>query len=136
MKKRGFTLIELMAVIIILAAIALIISPLVVDLINEQKQKTFRESVNGIFRSIKIEAADSGYATPRVYSYHDGRLTLISAEGEELDTPVLVKTEGKIATDHAYEMTYNDEGDIILDNICDSDWCATNTSGELVITAR
>lgn len=136
MKKRGFTLIELMAVIIILAAVALIVSPLVMDLIKEQKQKTFKESVNGIFRAIKIDAADDGYATPRIYEYNNGTLLLTTVEGEVLASPVLIKTEGKIETDHSYTITYNDEGDIELPNICDKDWCANNRTGEIVITER
>lgn len=50
-KNKAFTLIELLAVIIILATIALIVAPTVIDIIKQQQMKTFKESINGILRS-------------------------------------------------------------------------------------
>ncbi len=44
--KKGFTLIELLAVIVILAIITLIATPIVLDIIEDSKNSSIRESVN------------------------------------------------------------------------------------------
>lgn len=59
-KNQGFTLLELLGVIIILAAIALITIPNMNRVVDSGKKNAFRESVNGIIR-----AADSYYANLR-----------------------------------------------------------------------
>ena len=46
MKKRGFTLVELLAVIVILAIIALIAVPIVIHIINDSKTSSEKESLN------------------------------------------------------------------------------------------
>ena len=43
--KNGFTLIELLAVIVILSIIALIAVPIVINIIDDTKEKAFRESI-------------------------------------------------------------------------------------------
>lgn len=52
--NKGFTLIELMAVIIILAVIGLIIFPSAIESINNSKDKLYKEQVKRI-----LDAADS-----------------------------------------------------------------------------
>lgn len=53
MKKRGFTLIELLAVIVILAIIALISVPIVINIINDTKTSSEKESVELYIDSVK-----------------------------------------------------------------------------------
>ncbi len=50
-KKKGFTLVELLAVITILAIIGLIATPLVIKYVNEAKKDSIEESLNGIERA-------------------------------------------------------------------------------------
>lgn len=52
--NKGFTLIELMAVIIILAIIGLIVFPSAIESINNSKEKLYKEQVKRI-----LDAADS-----------------------------------------------------------------------------
>ena len=104
-RKNGFTLIELLAVIIILAAIALIIAPMVLDVIKEQQMKTFKESINGILRSSRIELVNGGLSFPAEFTYSDGKL--FSPTGKEL------KITGKIP-DGVGSLIYNSEDDIEL----------------------
>ena len=54
MKKKGFTLVELLAVIVILAVIALIATPMIMDVIEKSRRGAAIESVNGI-----LEAAEN-----------------------------------------------------------------------------
>ena len=48
MKSKGFTLVELLAVIVILAVISLIATPMVLGVIEKSKKSAAIESVNGI----------------------------------------------------------------------------------------
>ena len=54
MKKKGFTLVELLAVIVILAIIALIATPLILNVIENSKKGAFKTSVIGIMESAEL----------------------------------------------------------------------------------
>jgi len=56
--KKGFTLVELLAVIIILAVIALIATPIVLNVVEKTRKSAFESSVNGIIEAIELEVAD------------------------------------------------------------------------------
>ena len=58
-KKKGFTLIELVAVLVIMAIIALIVTPLVMSIIRKAKTAADKRSVDAYGRS--IELAIAGY---------------------------------------------------------------------------
>lgn len=57
MKKKGFTLIELIAVLVIMAIIALIVTPLVMSIIRKASAAADRRSVDAYGRSIEIAMA-------------------------------------------------------------------------------
>jgi len=58
-KKKGFTLIELIAVLVIMAILALIVTPLVMNIIRKARVSADRRSVDAYGRS--IELAIAGY---------------------------------------------------------------------------
>ena len=58
-KKKGFTLIELIAVLVIMAILALIVTPLVMSIIKKAKVSSDRRSIDAYGRS--IELAIAGY---------------------------------------------------------------------------
>ena len=58
-KVRGFTLIELVAVLVIMAIIALIVTPLVMNIIRKARISADKRSVDAYGRS--IELAIAGY---------------------------------------------------------------------------
>ena len=58
MKKKGFTLIELVAVLVIMEIIALIVTPLVMSIIRKAKDAADRRSVDAYGRSVEIAMAD------------------------------------------------------------------------------
>ncbi len=70
MKKKGFTLVELLAVIVILAVIALIATPMIMDVIEKSRRGAAIESVNGI-----LEVAEN-------YQMNQ------SLDGEEIETNI------------------------------------------------
>ena len=64
-KKKGFTLIELIAVLVIMAIIALIVTPLVMSIIRKAKISARKRSVDAYGRSVELAIAsylmDNGY---------------------------------------------------------------------------
>ncbi|HHU54458.1 MAG TPA: prepilin-type N-terminal cleavage/methylation domain-containing protein, partial [Mollicutes bacterium] len=51
MKRQGFTLIELLAVIVILAIVAIIAVPFVINVIEDARKGSFKNSVYGIIKA-------------------------------------------------------------------------------------
>ena len=56
-KKRGFTLIELIAVLVIMAILALIVTPLVMNIIRKAKISARKRSVDAYGRSVELAIA-------------------------------------------------------------------------------
>ena len=54
MKKRGFTLIEFLAVVILLATIIVILIPIILRIAQKWRKNTFQDSIYGIVESAKI----------------------------------------------------------------------------------
>ena len=57
MKKKGFTLIELIAVLVILAILALIVTPLVMNIIRKARISADKRSIDAYGRSIELAIA-------------------------------------------------------------------------------
>ena len=55
--KKGFTLIELIAVLVILAIIALIVTPLVLNVIRKAKDSANKRSVDAYGKAIELAVA-------------------------------------------------------------------------------
>ena len=51
MKKKGFTLVEIMAVIAIIAILAIVAMPNIVKSFNNSKENTFLSEAQGIYKS-------------------------------------------------------------------------------------
>ena len=72
MFKKGFTLVELLAIIVILAVIALIATPIVKDSIANSKNQALKETINSIERA----AYNYGYQNDIGYDTNYKKLTL------------------------------------------------------------
>ncbi len=59
MKRNAFTLIELLAVIVILALIALIATPIILNIIDKVQGKSRMESANGVLHAAKYFYTES-----------------------------------------------------------------------------
>ena len=53
MKNKGFTLVELLAVIVILAVISLIATPMILGVVEEAKKSSFKDSVLSAFDAVE-----------------------------------------------------------------------------------
>lgn len=69
MNRKGFTLTELLAVIVVLALIALIATPLVLSIIRDSARSSFSSSVNGLKKAIEVDYSDDEFATNIYYTY-------------------------------------------------------------------
>lgn len=59
MNKKGFTLIEILAVIVILSILALIVTPIVMNIIDDVNKKTFEETARNTARAAEMHYASS-----------------------------------------------------------------------------
>lgn len=117
MKSRGFTLVELIAVIIIIGVLLLIIIPNVSNTLKKSEIKTFTASAKGVLR-----AATEYYTA-------DG---ITVTNGECVDA-----TTGTISFDKDYQITggqicYIDD-QVYLDKITNGKYCATGNNDDLNI---
>ena len=53
MKKKGFTLVELLAVIVILGIIMSIATPIIIKIINDSKKETYKLSMSGYVKAVE-----------------------------------------------------------------------------------
>lgn len=53
MKKRGFTLVELIAVIVVLAVVMVIAVPIITDSINKSQEKAYNNQISGLINAAK-----------------------------------------------------------------------------------
>jgi len=59
-QSRGFTLVELLAVIAILATILLIVVPMILGTYQEIQQEGFRDSIRNVFHTVRLYNAETG----------------------------------------------------------------------------
>lgn len=61
MKKKGFTLVELLAVITLIGVLGLITVPVINNTIKNSRKKAFKETLSAIVDAAKIYNADTDY---------------------------------------------------------------------------
>jgi len=61
MKKKGFTLVELLAVITLIGVLGLITVPIINTTIKNSRKKAFKETLSAIVDAAKIYNADTDY---------------------------------------------------------------------------
>lgn len=108
MKRNGFTLVELLAVIVILSLILAIAFPKVSSLIENEKQRTFKLSVNSLINGAKNVCANYQSelnASEKTYTYIDNKF--------KCDTEILEMTNsGKFVSPST--ISYNKDCEISL----------------------
>lgn len=133
MKKNGFTLVELLAVITLIGILGLITVPVINNTIKNSRKKAFKETLNAIVESAKIYNADTDYL---VITEENGIYVLdknlkYENKSEILDGQLYYKL-GRYRFDYVYSKYYCAWGDIEEIEIYDikSDECAMHTKAE------
>ena len=114
LKNKAFTLIELLAVIIVIGIIALIVSPIIIGSIKKSDKATFARSVDGIVDSVRVDHSNDKFLAPREYFYERRDLTLLTVNELTRDEPVQIN--GRI--DGNGFVYVDDDGIIHVENIC------------------
>src|SRR5574344_121452 len=83
-KVKAFTLIELLAVIVILAVIALIITPVITDIIKGAREKSAEESAASYVSSANNTAAVSLVDSTKGISITNDKYTFVTGEDDDI----------------------------------------------------
>lgn len=114
--NKGFTLVELLAVIVILGVIGLIIVPIYNNIINNSKKQTFTDSVLVLIKEIE------GYVISDTSSKYTNEVSIDSLNLELNNYNI---TSGNFYVSNNF---------IILVNVTNDDYCANGDKNNLVIT--
>lgn len=119
MRKKGFTLVELLAVIVILAIVALISTPIILGVIETSRKRAFEDSGYGIVEAIKnyyIEDMQDGTVDYKTWTFPE-------AEGLKFEGMRPSGGNARLNGDGTIELAFHDNS-----------FCATKGSGEDKIT--
>lgn len=84
MKRKGFTLVELLAVIVILGIIGVIVFPTITKTMRNSKQKAYEEQINEIVRNAKIWGGKHTEELPEIGSEKSVCISLEVLQNEGL----------------------------------------------------
>jgi prepilin-type N-terminal cleavage/methylation domain-containing protein len=108
--KKGFSLIELLAVIVIIGIVGLITTPIISGVLTKSKEGAFEDSVYNVIKAVDLDKADSGFNINRIYTVTNGVVS------PHLEVKGSVNGSGTIMLD--------EDGNIYLMIEYDL-WCAT-----------
>lgn len=110
MNKRGFTLVELLAVITVLGLLLIIAVPKVNSIINDSKKKTFLGEAQAVYRTAKMKALDLANEGDGGIIDSKGSIKL-DMKGNKLDYCVIVDETATITRITVSNGTYIIDGD-------------------------
>ena len=94
MKKRGFTLVELLAVIVVIGLILVIVVPRVLKNIDEEKKSAFISSAKALIRKVEYDHMDDedfDYVALKTFNIND-----ISMSNYDIDNSTIKMKDGDI----------------------------------------
>lgn len=123
MNKKGFSLIELLAVIAIIGIIAVITFPVIDDVITNSEKKTFKSSVEELNHIVTLDYAEFARSGAITYTLNKNDIACttctnkIKYQGEIEDgTGTVTVEKGKITSvniqNQYYKATLNDKGKV------------------------
>ena len=107
--KKGFTLVELLAVIVVLAIISIITIPIIGNVIEESKKKSLEQSVNGLVESARYYSIDNDGTYEFLFDENKKGETI---NGKKLSYNGSINAEGKLYLDQDGNISicvYNDK---------------------------
>ena len=134
MRKKGFTLVELLAVIAILAILVIIALPNVMGMFNQAKQNSFSTEIKEIYKQAQQQwISDSMMSTSAITYYRvggtSGSTSTANPQGidltgrTQLNYYIVVDKAGKVtdyyASDDSYQYAYKGSG-LEVENIGDT----------------
>lgn len=83
MKKNGFTLVEMLAVVLMIGVLAVITGPMVLKALENARVDSFKRDVEGIVRTIKTSQDENNF-TSETYTITNG--VIKRSNGDTLNT--------------------------------------------------
>lgn len=139
MKKRGFTLVELLAVIIILSIVGLIVIPTILNIIESVKKSAFESSIKGIEDALMY---NMDLSETKNYKVENGKITNILTNeevkikgGNDLNGEIKVKKDGTIiyAINNGETCIIKRDGQDEIEQIKNIDFCTMDVATNLVV---
>lgn len=115
--KKGFTLAEVLAVVIVLGILASITYPIVKNIIEVNRKRGFASSLDGIIRTAKMYISDNAITTDTIIGYNDEK---IKTENNNFVSGIV-----------SYE-----DGQINLKGFSDGQYCGNGSADNLLIEER
>ena len=110
MKKKGFTLVELLAVIAILAILVIIALPNVIDMYNQAKKSSFTTELKEIYKQAQQQWMNDSMLTTEEISYYRVGDTSASLHHADSTTGDGIKLTGR--TQLKYYITLDSGGNV------------------------
>ena len=130
MNKKAFTLIEVLAVIVILSVIVLITAPIIFDALDDSKMNSFTRSVEQMRNVIDMDYNEYARSGKVEYKYENNNLVCVGCDdGEDLTLDFTGEVEGANGT------FINENGKITL-TVENSKYKATDDGSGEVITVK
>ena len=132
MRKKGFTLVELMAVLIIVAVLALVLIPVVNGIVMSARKQTFKDTVSGLidmaynFQSEYTLNNEKNVSYPMIINC-DGEVCK-NSDGDTIDFKGLVPISGKFILESSSVVRA-----VAVSN---GSLCAAGIKGEIVVSTN
>ncbi len=134
MKKRGFTLVELLAVIAILAILVIMALPAVLRMFNNARRDSFTNEVNTVIRTARQQYLLSGGADTEWSNAEGSTKSLDLTGNSQLRYYVKMNAEGKIIKLQVSNGDFQYSKSGIIDVAESSDVVEVTSENELIIT--
>ena len=126
-KSKGFTLIELISVIILMGVIALITVPIIKDTIESAREKNFKNSALGL-----IEAANEYYLNSKLTGDYFEEIEFKVNNGKMVSGDKELSFNGKVPVGDSY-VKIKSNGDVAI-NITDGEFYAVKDYDEIGVS--
>lgn len=131
MNRKGFTLVELLAVIVILSVIVLITTPIIFNVIENSRMNSFTRSVEEMRNVIDMDYNEYARSGEVEYSYANNRLFCVGCDdGSDLELDFTGDIDGATGT------FYNTNGTITLTVENDRYKATDDGSGDVVTVKK
>lgn len=107
MNNKGFTLVELLGVIIIVALLLVIAMPEITEIVEKSEKNTFLGEAQGVYRAVKIKTLDNGGSSV-INSKGSIKLDM---NGNDLDYCIVLNSDTSISSITVSNGKYIIEGD-------------------------
>ena len=126
MKKRGFTLVELLAIILILAIIALITVPMIITLIRNARKSVFKSNAEQVLSASKMYYSKNITDDGVIIEIRENQVNKLQYMNDTTNSEALPGFHMKGKLPQKGKITITDDGKIAFD-LYNGDFCAYKT---------